>query len=209
MTLMLVVVFMITLIYMATAGRLISYVKLLAIQGIVLFGLAYLELHSIDPLNLAFILIETLVVKGVAIPLFLVKVINRNQISREMEANISAFSSLLAMTLGIALSFALSYRVSQDTEHMLFLTGALSSIFAGIFLIVLRRKIITHIMGYMVLENGIFMLSLAVGSAMPMAVNAGILLDILTSVLVLGVFVNRIGDRFQSVEIEQLARLRD
>lgn len=209
MTLMLVVVFMITLIYMATAGRLISYVKLLAIQGIVLFGLAYLELHSIDPLNLAFILIETLVVKGVAIPLFLVKVINRNQISREMEANISAFSSLLAMTLGIALSFALAYRVSQDTEHMLFLTGALSSIFAGIFLIVLRRKIITHIMGYMVLENGIFMLSLAVGSAMPMAVNAGILLDILTSVLVLGVFVNRIGDRFQSVEIEQLARLRD
>ena len=209
MTLMLVVVFMITLIYMATAGRLISYVKLLAIQGIVLFGLAYLELHSIDPINLTFILIETLGVKGIAIPLFLVKLINRNHISRETEANISAFSSLLAMTLGIALSFALAYRVSKDTEHMLFLTGALSSVFAGIFLIVLRRKIITHIMGYMVLENGIFMLSLAVGSAMPMAVNAGILLDILTSVLVLGVFVNRIGDRFQSVEIEQLAKLRD
>jgi hydrogenase-4 component E len=117
--------------------------------------------------------------------------------------------SLVAVTLGIILGVVLAHRVSSDYSQTLFLAGSIAGIFAGIFIIVTRRKIITHIMGYMVLENGIFVLALAAGSEMPMLVNAGILLDIFTSVLVLGVFANKIGDVFRDIEIGKLAKLRD
>ena len=59
------------------------------------------------------------------------------------------------------------------------------------------------------LENGIFLFSLALGSEMPMIVNIGILLDLFTSVLLLGVFVNRINEVFHTVEIDTLTELKD
>ena len=64
-------------------------------------------------------------------------------------------------------------------------------------------------MGYLILENGIFILSLAVGNEMPVMVNIGILLDIFVSILVLGIFVNKVGDVFKETNVEQLNQLRD
>ena len=64
-------------------------------------------------------------------------------------------------------------------------------------------------MGYLVIENGVFILSLAVGTEMPMLVNLGILLDIFASVFLLGIFVNRIGDVLKDVDVDQLKNLKD
>ena len=64
-------------------------------------------------------------------------------------------------------------------------------------------------MGFLVIENGVFILSLAVGNKMPMLVNTGILLDLFVSVLVLGIFVNKIGDVLKDVDVEQLQNLKD
>ncbi len=209
MNLILIIIFAMTLLYLSVANRLFSYIKLLVLQGLVLFGMAYLELKSIDLPNLLFILVETLVVKAIVIPLFLVRIIRKNRITRETEPYVSDFLSLVTVTLGIVLAVILAHRVSANYGQTLFLAGSIAGMFAGIFIIVTRRKIITHIMGYMVLENGIFVLALAAGSEMPMAVNAGILLDIFTSVLVLGVFANKIGDVFRDIEIGKLSKLRD
>ena len=64
-------------------------------------------------------------------------------------------------------------------------------------------------MGYMVIENGVFILSLAVGNEMPLLVNLGIMLDIFASVLILGIFVNKIGDVLKDVDVDQLRNLKD
>ena len=72
-----------------------------------------------------------------------------------------------------------------------------------------RKKIITQVMGYMVIENGVFLFSLAVGNEMPMLVNAGILLDVFASVFLLGIFVNKIGDLINSDDSESLSSLKD
>jgi hydrogenase-4 component E len=64
-------------------------------------------------------------------------------------------------------------------------------------------------MGYLVIENGVFILSVAVGNKIPMLVNLGILLDIFASVFLLGIFVNRIGDVLKDVDVDQLKNLRD
>jgi hydrogenase-4 component E len=58
----------------------------------------------------------------------------------------------------------------------IFFVVALSALFTGLYIIVTRRKIITHVMGFLVIENGVFVLSLAVGNEMPMIVNTGIML---------------------------------
>jgi len=209
MTTIFIIIFTISLIYLAVASRLLSYIQLLAVQGILLCGIAFLELKQINALNLVFILTETLIFKAAAIPIFLQVIIRRNNITREAEPYVSNFFSLLAMLVGVVLSFLLAYSLSISHVNTIYFSASVSAIYAGIFIIVTRRKIITHIMGYMVLENGIFLLSLAVGNEMPMIINSAILLDILTSVLVLGIFVNKIGNVFQGVEIAKLSRLKD
>ncbi len=209
MTTIFIIIFTISLIYMAVASRLISYIQFLAMQGVLLFGVAFVELKHVDALNLFFILTETLLFKAIMVPLFLRMTIRRNNINREAEAYVSNFFSLLAMLTGIVLSYLLAYSLRVAHVNTIYFSASISAIYAGIFIIVSRRKIITHIMGYMVLENGIFLLSLAVGNEMPMVVNSAILLDIFTSVLVLGMFVNKIGNIFQDMEIGKLSDLKD
>jgi hydrogenase-4 component E len=91
----------------------------------------------------------------------------------------------------------------------IFFVVALSALFTGLYFIISRRKIITHVMGYLIIENGIFVLSLALGSEMTMLVNIGIMLDIFVSVLVLGIFTNRIGDTFEAMSVDNLSNLKD
>jgi hydrogenase-4 component E len=62
--------------------------------------------------------------------------------------------------------------------------------------------------GFLVMENAVFMFSMAVGSEMPMLINIGILLDIFVSVLIIGVMINRIGTQYNDLEAENLTRLK-
>ena len=63
--------------------------------------------------------------------------------------------------------------------------------------------------GYIVIENGVFVLSLAIGNEMPMLVNLGIMLDIFASVLILGIFFNKIGDVLKDPDVSRLRNLKD
>ena len=86
---------------------------------------------------------------------------------------------------------------------------ALFSVFTGLILVITHKKIFPHLVGFLVLENGVFMFSLAVGSEMPFLVNVGILLDLFASVLILGVFASRIGKRLNDPDVEDLSSLKD
>lgn len=209
MTNILLIAFIISLVYLVIANRLYSYIRILAFQGLVLFGVALIELREINLVNLIFVLFETIVFKAVAIPVFLNYIIRRNNITREAEPFVSNFFSVIIVTVIIIGSFLLANTVEEKHLNNIFFIVALSSLFTGLYVIVTRRKIITHVMGFMVIENGVFILSLAVGNEMPMIVNIGIMLDIFVSVLVLGIFVNRIGDVLKEHDVEQLRQLKD
>ena len=209
MTNVLLITFIITLPYIGILKRLSTYVKILAFQGILLFGIAFINLIEINIVNLIFILLETIVFKAIAVPWFLNYIMKRNKITREAEPYLHNFFSLIIITGIIVLSYILSSAIEGNSINKIFFVVALSTLFTGLYIIVTRRKIITHVMGYLVLENGVFILSLAVGSEMPMLVNTGILLDIFVSILLLGIFVNKIGDVIKDVDVEQLKALRD
>lgn len=205
----LLITFIITLFYMSIANRLMTYIKVLALQGVLLFFVVFLQLSRIDTLNLVFILLETIVFKSLAVPMFLAYLLKRNNITREAEPFLPNFVSLVITTFIVVITILISNTIKDNNLDKIFFVVALSTLFFGLYLIATRRKIITHVMGYMVIENGVFVLSLAVGNEMPMLVNLGILLDIFASVLILGIFLNKIGDVFKDVDVDQLSNLKD
>ncbi|MFN8134775.1 MAG: hypothetical protein U0Z17_05985 [Bacteroidales bacterium] len=205
----LLITFIITLFYMAIANRLMTYIKVLALQGVILFFVVFLQLSEINTLNLVLIMLETIVFKSLAVPLFLSHLLKRNNITREAEPFLPNFVSLVITTFIVVITILISNTIKDDNLDKIFFVVALSTLFFGLYLIATRRKIITHVMGYMVIENGVFVLSLAVGNEMPMLVNLGIMLDIFASVLILGIFLNKIGDVFKNVSVDQLSNLKD
>jgi len=90
-----------------------------------------------------------------------------------------------------------------------YFTAATSSIFIGLFIAINNRDLVTHLIAYLVIENGIFLLSIALGGEMPMFVNSAILLDIFTSVLIMGLVFNRLKDHFESTDATHLSQLKD
>lgn len=209
MTSILLIAFVITLVQMGLSKRLNTYTVGLALQGVLLFGVAFIQLIEINVVNLLFVLMETIGFKTIAIPYFLNYVIKKNRITRESDPFLPDFLSVVIITTIILGLFLLSNAIGDGQVKKIFFVTALSALFTGLYFIISRKKIITHVMGFLVIENGVFVLSLAVGVEMPMLVNIGILLDIFASVLILGVFVNKIGDVLKEQDADQLRNLRD
>jgi hydrogenase-4 component E len=198
-----------SLLYVSIANRLLTYLRILVLQGFILFGVTYLTLTHVNHINLAFIMLETIVFKAVAVPWFINYVIRRNEITREAEPYLPNFVSLIIVSLIFVATIILSHTIQDENLDKTYFVVALSTLFTGLYLIMSRKKIITHVIGYLIIENGVFILSLAVGNEMPMLVNLGIMLDIFASVLILGVFFNKIGDVLKNPDVNLLRNLKD
>ncbi len=205
----LLIIFAISLLFMSIANRIFTYLNILIFQGFILFGVTLLTLSEINTVNLAFILLETIVFKAIAVPAFLKNIVRRNNITREAEPYVPNFVSLIIVTLIIVVTIMLSNQIKDPNLDKTIFVVSLSNLFVGLYLIVSRKKIITHVIAYLVIENGVFILSLAVGNEMPMLVNLGIMLDIFASVLILGFFLNKIGDVLEDPDVSQLRNLKD
>jgi hydrogenase-4 component E len=209
MTDILLIALAMSLLYLSIANRLSTYLSILVFQGFLLFGTTYLTLTEISTLNLLLIMLETVVFKALLVPWFLNHLIKRNHITRIAEPYLPNFVSLIIVTLIIVATIIMSGSIDDKNIDKTFFVVALSTLFTGLYLIVTRKKIITHVIGYLIIENGVFILSLAVGNEMPMLVNLGIMLDIFASVLILGVFFNKIGDVLKDPDVNRFSNLKD
>ncbi|MBO7478246.1 MAG: hypothetical protein J6U04_09980 [Salinivirgaceae bacterium] len=209
MTTILLIIFAITLLYFSIANRLMTYLSILTLQGLLLFGVALLELREMSAVNFAFILLETVIVKAVAVPLFIRHVIKKNKIRREAEPFVPYFISLIVTTLIIVVAFVLSTMVDAPNINRTYFVVAISAVFSGLFFIASRKKIITHVICYALIENGVFILSLAVGNEMPLMVNLGVLLDVFISIFLLGIFINKIGNVISEGNVAELSTIKD
>ena len=152
----------------------------------------------------------TLVLKAVLIPWFLMRVIDRIGIHREIEPFLNVPASLL-VCLGLTV---VGYRVSTGfpegaggvSHHLIGV--ALSLLLIGLFLMVTRKKAITQILALLTVENAVFLVAVGVTSGMPFVVELGISFDVILAVLILGVLVQRIVDRFESMDVSRLSKLK-
>ncbi|HHG83523.1 MAG TPA: hypothetical protein ENJ82_02140 [Bacteroidetes bacterium] len=206
----LIILFALSLIYISVTTRVKDYIRLLGVQGLVLFVIAIVELHEINLANFLLILVETLVFKAIFVPIFFERIRRKNLESEKyLPGNFSLMPILVALG-GIVFSFMLSNYLYDDHLKAKYFAIAIAAIIIGIFLIVSHKQMLIHLAGYIVIENGIFLLSLAVGGDMPMIVNTGALLDIFASVLVLGIFLNLVGDQTgHQLHTDDLSELKD
>jgi len=185
------------------------YINILACQGLLLFGIAIFHLRDLDAFHLAFILLETLCVKAIIIPWFLKRLLKRNDFDRLSQSKVPDFASVMVISLAIVFGFVLDQNMHEGNLHSGLFAVAIACIITGIYFVMTHLNIFTHLIGYLVMENGIFLLSLSVGSEMPMMVSLAILLDVFVGVLVLGVFINRVGNTFKEMDIDRLTQLKD
>jgi hydrogenase-4 component E len=137
-------------------------------------------------------------------------VIDRIGIHREIEPFLNVPASLL-VCLGLTV---VGYRVGtgfpetgQGVSHHL-IGIALSMLLIGLFLMVTRKKAITQILALLTVENSVFLVAVGVTSGMPFIVELGISFDVILAVLVLGVLVQRIVGRFESMDVSRLSKLK-
>ena len=209
MLLTLIILYIITLIYISIVERFRNYSSLIAVQGWVLLGIALLRLHTLDWMELSFLITETLIFKALIVPGILMRVIKKTGINRISSTGTSQFNSLMLSITALTISAILTYYVADQTINMIFFGVALYALLTGLILIVLRSRIFTHMVGFLVIENGVFLFSMAIGVEMPLLINAAIMLDILLSVLMLGMFMTKVDKHIHTDDSDSLTHVKD
>jgi hydrogenase-4 component E len=184
----LIVLFAVTLVYFASAERLIIYIRLIGIQGLLLCGIALLELREVNTGILIFIASETMIFKTILIPYLLTKIIKRSGVSKVHRQAMPGFYLLIFSVIALLVSVLLASSLINPYVNTIYLAIALYALLTGLLLIVTHRLIISHLIGFLIIENAVFVFSIAVGNDMPMLINIGILLDIFVGVLILAFF---------------------
>ena len=205
------ILFGLTMLYLAATSRIIAHIRLLVVQGVLLFLICCCGMQHINILNFAFLTIETLIVKSIVIPAFLYKVLNKTHSNRDVAANIPHFYCLFIASLILIIGFLLSeyFVTSMKLISPMFFAVSVATIIISLWLITIKHKIISNVIEFITMENGIFLLSLSAAKEMPMLVNLGVLLDVFIAVYILGLFVNVINKEFKDLEVSNLSDLKD
>jgi hydrogenase-4 component E len=181
-----------------------------AIQGVVL-GLLAVAVHgglSWRPLIVGG---GAILIKGFFIPAMLHRALRDAAIRREIEPFVSYVSSqlLCAGATGAAVLFASKLPLAPEHVGSLMVPASLATVLTGFIVLTTRRKAITQVVGYLVLENGIFIMGLTLHDAMPFLVEMGVLLDLLVAIFVIGIVINRINREFDSIDVARLDSLKE
>jgi hydrogenase-4 component E len=206
---LLVVVLLFNLFLLGTS-RLQAVVNASAAQG-VLLGVLTLCVHEGFSTWMVLITIGTILVKGVLIPGMLLRAIRDAAIRREIEPFIGFLPCLLlgALGTGASLIFARTLPLAQEHVGSLLVPAAMATVWTGFLVLTTRRKAINQVVGYLVLENGIYIMGLTLLHAMPFMVEMGVLLDLFVGIFVMGIILNHIRREFSSLDTAHLSALKE
>lgn len=191
-------------------SRIRGVINAVALQGIIL-GTFPLFIHHDIGLRGALLVVVTISLKGFVIPSFLVRAMREANIQHEVRPIVNYMTSLLlgAVGTGLAMVFSNTLPLTEGQSKLLLVPASLSTVWTGFLLLTTRRKAIMQVLGYLLLENGIFIFGLLLLEAMPFLVEIGVLLDLFTAVFVMGIIIHHISREFSSISTEHLAELKE
>ncbi|MCX6175294.1 MAG: hypothetical protein NTZ27_11130 [Ignavibacteriales bacterium] len=204
------ILFCLSLFYVVVTSRVKAYVTVLRAQGIILSVL--LMIPFIYHFSIFGIILPAtlLLVKVFLIPRYINKVILDLDIKRRIEPTIQQMVFLPIVIASMIVIFLASNILSKNTElDVIPFASGFSAIVIGIYIIIFRKKLIVHVCGFLILENGIFLFGTAVASELPMMIELGTLLDVFVVVFLMGIALNRISNTFEGFEVTHLGRLKD
>lgn len=165
--------------------------------------------HSLR--RLAVLALITAGVKGLVIPRMLLYAVREVGIQREMHPLFGFIPSVLMglAGTGLALAFASPLPLRPEDVRYFIVPVSLSTVLTGFLLMCTRRRAISQALGYLVLENGIFLFGLLLVKAIPFLVEIGVLLDLFVGVFVMGIIIGHISRGFESDSTEYLSSLKE
>lgn len=185
-------------------------IRAISVQGVAL-GLIPLFLEEDPSWRLWLVAAATMAGKGLLIPYLLLRAMRAAQIKREVEPFLGFVPSMLLGAGGTIAAVAFARTLPLLPEHVgsLLVPASIASLLTGFVLLVGRAKAIAQVCGYLILENGIYLFGLLLIHAMPVLVEAGILLDLTVGIFVIGIIVDHIQRAFDSLDTRKLTALRE
>jgi hydrogenase-4 component E len=190
-------------------SRIRGVINAVALQG-VLLGILALFVHPDIGMHVILLVAVTVALKGFVIPRFLIHALREANIQDEVMPVVSFMGSLLlgAVGTGLAMVFSDTLPLAEQHKHLLLVPASLSTVWTGFLMLTTRLKAIMQVLGYLLLENGIFLFGLLLLEATPFLVEIGILLDLFTGVFVMGIIIHHINREFGSTSTEHLTELK-
>ena len=192
-------------------SRIRAVINAVALQGILL-GILPFFVHSDFGYRGVLLIGVTIALKGFIIPGFLRHAMREADIQHEDQPTVNYMTSLLlgGIGTGLAMVFSKTLELLDDNPTTILLVPAsLSTVWAGFLMLTTRKKAIMQVLGYLLLENGIFLFGLLLLEAMPFLVEVGVLLDLFTGVFVMGIIIYHINREFASASMEHLTELKE
>jgi hydrogenase-4 component E len=152
----------------------------------------------------------TLTIKATLLPWFLRWAIREAAVRREVEPLIGYMASIMMGAIALTIAFAVASALPlHSLEGDLLVPVALVTVMIGLLVLVTRTKAITQVVGYLMMENGIYLFGLTQSQRVPFLLELGVLLDVFVGVFIMGIVVFHINREFDSISAVQLTELRD
>ena len=198
--------------FVLASSRLRAGIRAVAAQGALLALLPVVLAGDADRVgHVAALALGALAVKGVGIPWLLSRATRESTVRREQAPLLGFVPTLVLGALGqvAAIWFTSDLPLPVPGLHPLLVPTAVATVWSGLLLIVTRRKAVAQVLGFLVLENGVFVVGLLLSGFMPAMVEVGVLLDLFAAVFVMGLVMFDIQRAFGSLDTEKLAALED
>ena len=196
---------------MLAQRRVVTLIDLFAAQGLVLALSTGVVAYTTAQPHLYQSVALTLLLKVFLLPWLLYRLVRRLDVRWEFEGLVNIPTTMLIGIVLVVFAFNLALPISQlaSTVTRSTLGIAIASVMLSFLMMIVRRKAIPQVIGFLSMENGLFFAATSATYGMPMVVELGIALDVLVGMLILGVFFFQIRERFDSLDLSHLEQLRD
>ncbi|MFZ2959175.1 MAG: NADH-quinone oxidoreductase subunit K [Candidatus Ozemobacteraceae bacterium] len=208
---LLIILVVLTNLRLLASGRIAALIIWVSVQGVILGIFALIARWAHLSPDVFMVGIVALLLKGIVFPWLLNHVTKAVHAGRELEPYVGYIPSILIGLCALTVSLWLGTRLhipGSDTSRLL-VPATLFSVFCGQFLIVSRKNAISQVLGFLVMENGAFMLGVGTLYYAPFLVEIGVLLDMFVAVLILTILIRNMNRAFHTINTHQLNRLRE
>ncbi len=196
---------------MLAQRRVLPLINLFALQGATLCLSTLVVAVTTGQHHLYYSAGLTLFLKALLLPWILHRLVRRLHVKWDVESLINIPTTMLAGIVLVIISFNVALPISQlsSTISRGTLGIALATVMLAFLMMITRTKAIPQVVGFLAMENGLFLAATSATYGMPMVVELGIALDVLVGAIILGVFFFQIREQFDSLDIRHMERLKD
>lgn len=205
------VLLMLTSFWLLGSSRLQACIQAVAFQGTLLGLIPLLSKWPEISLRLAGVAVMSTVIKGIVLPVMLRRAVREADVRNEVQPLVGFTTSLLLgiVLWGLAMHIARRLPVQALNVSALLVPVAIFTVSCGLLLIVSRNTAVMQVIGYLGLENGIYVFGWAFAIEEPFLVEMGVLLDVFVAVFVMGITIHHLSREFDTIETDELSSLKD